>query len=56
MKEDNIIRGRDMIERYCKAKGINWAEIGKPEYMEKVMARYASRTGNPSLPPSATAA
>ena len=41
MKEDNIIRGRDMIERYCKAKGINWAEIGKPEYMEKVMARYA---------------
>ena len=41
MKEDNIIRGRDMIERYCKAKGINWAEIGKPEYMEQVMARYA---------------
>ena len=41
MKEDNIIRGRDMIERYCKGKGINWAEIGKPEYMEKVMARYA---------------
>lgn len=41
MKEDNIIRGRDLIERYCKTKGINWAEIGKPEYMDKVMARYA---------------
>ena len=41
MKEDNIIRGRDMIERYCKAKGINWSEIGKPEFMEKVMSRYA---------------
>ncbi len=41
MKEDNIIRGREVIERYCKAKGINWADIGKPEYMEKVMSRYA---------------
>ncbi len=41
MKEDNIVRGREMIERYCKAKGINWSEIGKPEFMEKVMSRYA---------------
>ena len=28
MKEDNLVRGRDQIERYCKAKGINWSEIG----------------------------
>ena len=41
MKEDNIIRGREAVERYCKAKGINWAELGKPEFMEKVMHRYA---------------
>ena len=41
MKEENIVRGREVIERYCKAKGINWTEINKPEYMEKVMARYA---------------
>ena len=41
MKEDNIVRGRDQIERYCKAKGINWSDIGKPEFMEKVMNRYA---------------
>ena len=40
LKEDNIIRGKDMIERYCKAKGIVFTEINKPEYMEKVMARY----------------
>ena len=40
MKEDNIIRGREAVERYCKAKGINWAELGKPEFMEKVMHRY----------------
>ena len=30
-----------MIDRYCKAKGINYTEISKPEYMEKVMIRYA---------------
>lgn len=41
MKEDNIVRGREAIERYCKSKGINWGEIGKPEFMEKVMNRYA---------------
>ena len=43
MKEDNIVRGREMIERYCRTKGINWAELGKPEFMEKVMNRYAFR-------------
>ena len=40
-KADNIARGREMIDRYCKAKGINYTEISKPEYMEKVMVRYA---------------
>ena len=41
LKADNIIRGREMIDRYCKAKGINYADISKPEFMEKVMKRYA---------------
>ena len=41
MKEDNIIRGREAVERYCKAKGINWAELGNRSLMEKVMHRYA---------------
>ncbi len=41
LKEDNIVRGRDMIERYCKAKGINFPDLNKPEFMEKVMKRYA---------------
>lgn len=43
LKEDNILKGKEMIERYCKAKGINLSDINKPEYMEKVMARYAFR-------------
>lgn len=41
LKEDNIIKGREMIDRYCKAKGINFPDLNKPEYQEKVMARYA---------------
>ncbi len=41
LKEDNILRGKEMIDRYCKAKGINYADISKPEFMEKVMQRYA---------------
>lgn len=43
LKEDNILRGKEMVERYCKAKGINYPDINKPEYQEKVMKRYAFR-------------
>ena len=41
LKEDNIIKGKEMIDRYCKGKGINYPELNKPELQEKVMARYA---------------
>ncbi len=40
-KGDNIQRGKEMLERYCKTKGIDFAEINKPEYVEKVLKRYA---------------
>ena len=48
-KEENIIRGKEMIERYCKTKGINFADIGKPEYEEKVMAKYGFQEWNAVL-------
>ncbi|MDO5408548.1 MAG: bifunctional (p)ppGpp synthetase/guanosine-3',5'-bis(diphosphate) 3'-pyrophosphohydrolase [Eubacteriales bacterium] len=41
LKEDNIVRGKELMERYCKAKGINYPDINKPEFQEKVMMRYA---------------
>ncbi|MCB6609529.1 bifunctional (p)ppGpp synthetase/guanosine-3',5'-bis(diphosphate) 3'-pyrophosphohydrolase [[Clostridium] symbiosum] len=41
LKEDNIMRGRDLIDKYCRAKGVNFSDINKPEYTEKVMKRYA---------------
>ena len=46
LKEDNIVRGKEMIDRYCKTKGINYAELNKPEFMEKVMKRYAFKDWN----------
>lgn len=41
LKEDNILKGKELIAQYCKAHGINYSDINKPEYMEKVMRRYA---------------
>ena len=43
LKEDNILRGKEMVARYCKAQGIVYSDINKPEYQDKVMKRYAFR-------------
>ena len=43
LKEDNILKGKELLEKYCKAKGINMSDINKPELQEKVMKRYAFR-------------
>jgi len=39
-KEDNIVRGKEMISSYCKAKGINQSDILIPEYEEVVQKKY----------------
>ena len=43
LKEDNIIRGKNLIDKYCKAKGIILSDITKPEYMEKLLKKYSFR-------------
>ena len=45
-KEENIIKGNELIDKYCKAKGINLSEIMKPEYMEKVILKYGFKDWN----------
>ncbi|MGN0330135.1 MAG: RelA/SpoT family protein [Kineothrix sp.] len=40
LKEDNIVKGKELIHAYCKAKSINIQEIMKPEYMNAIMKRY----------------
>ena len=39
-KADNILKGKNAMEDYCKTKGINLSSILVPEYMEKTLKRY----------------
>ncbi len=39
-KEDNLNRGKDAVANYCRAKGINPADILKPQYIEKALDKY----------------
>ncbi|MDO5538674.1 MAG: bifunctional (p)ppGpp synthetase/guanosine-3',5'-bis(diphosphate) 3'-pyrophosphohydrolase [Eubacteriales bacterium] len=43
LKEDNIVKGREMVSSYCKAKGIVQSDIAKPEFMQAVMVKYGFR-------------
>ena len=45
-KEDNIIKGKELIDKYCKSKGIVLQDILKPEYMEKVRLKYSYKDWN----------
>ncbi len=42
-KEDNILKGKEMMAQYCKMKGIQMSNLLKPPYMEKIMSRYGFR-------------
>ena len=40
LKEENIFRGRELLNAYCKAKSIDPALILVPEYEEKIIYKY----------------
>lgn len=42
-KEENIIRGRDLLANYCKAQGVILSDLLKQEYMEPCMKKYGFR-------------
>ncbi len=42
-KEDNIIRGKEAILAYCKAKTITVSDIMIPQYMTAIMRKYGFR-------------
>ena len=42
-KESNIIKGKELIAQYCRMKGIQMAQIVKPEYQESVLRKYGFR-------------
>ncbi|MGN0308577.1 MAG: RelA/SpoT family protein [Lachnospiraceae bacterium] len=42
-KEENIIRGKELLSAYCKTKSIVFSDIMRPEYMEGIMKKYGFR-------------
>lgn len=40
LKEDNIQRGKDLLNAYCKAKGLVLSDYTKPEFAEACMHKY----------------
>lgn len=40
LKEDNIVKGKELLLSYCKSKSINTVDVFKPEYMSGIMRKY----------------
>ncbi len=43
LKEDNILKGKEMLNNYAKLKGKVLGELNKPKYQEAVMRKYGFR-------------
>lgn len=43
LKEDNIIKGKELLNAYCKTKGINLPNLSKQEYMDAILRKYGFR-------------
>ncbi len=48
-KEENILHGKELLQNYCKAKGIDYAQINKSAYQEQVERKYGFRDWNSVL-------
>ncbi len=49
LKEENIIRGKELLISCCKSKGINFADINKAEYQAKILRKYGFHDWNSCL-------
>ena len=49
LKDENIVRGRELLIASCKAKGINFPDINKPEYQAKILRKYGFHDWNSCL-------
>jgi len=43
LKEDNIARGKELVNKYCKSKGVSLPELLKPEYLDRILRKYGFR-------------
>ena len=42
-KEENIVKGKELLNTYCRARSINIQNLLKPDYMEAIMRKYGFR-------------
>ena len=49
LKEENIVKGRDLLIEYCKSKGIDLFSISKPEFQSIVIKKYGFHDWNAVL-------
>lgn len=40
LKEDNVLKGKELLSNYCKMHSIVLSDVSKPEYMDKVLTKY----------------
>lgn len=40
LKDDNIIKGKELMMAYCKQRSLNTSNLMRPEYMERIMRKY----------------
>ena len=40
LKEENIVKGRELLAAYAKTRGVNITELLKPEYIAAVLTKY----------------
>lgn len=49
LKEDNILKGKEMLAQYARAKGFKIANYTKTQYLEAVLRKYGFRDWNSVL-------
>ena len=49
LKEENIVKGRELLIEYCKSKGIDLFSISKPEFQNIVIKKYGFHGWNAVL-------
>ena len=49
LKEENITHGKELLIASAKSKGINFPDINKPEYQEKILRKYGFHDWNSCL-------
>ena len=43
LKEDNIVKGKELLNNYCKTRSVNLSDLMKQDYMGAVMRKYGFR-------------